>query len=360
MNRRHGGDYTAFMHFEVPTALEYFSSLVADDTSFSLTEVALSLAQDEFPDLDLQEVLAEIDALADRLKRRLPDDAVPVQRLRTLNRYFFHELGFAGNVNDYYDPYNSCLNIVLQSRRGIPISLAVLYIELASQIGLNARGVSFPGHSLIKLKMPQGEVVIDPFTGTSLSREELDERLAPYKRQQGLVGDFDMPLGLFLQASTPREVVARMLRNLKEIYRTGQDWQRYLLVSQRLVILLPQSLEELRDRGLAHAELGNAEEAIADLAAYVRRAERAEDRIEIAGRLEALRHSGAPPRLHWAQGAARHPGESRIRPPGSGARRPGGLRCGRCDRPSGLAPAAPAWPGPRRRPRRSRRSRCRS
>lgn len=286
------------MQFEVPSALEYFSALVADDASFPLTEVALSLAQDEFPDLDMQETLAEIDALTERLRRRLAADAPPVQRLRMLNRYFFGELGFAGNVNDYYDPYNSCLNIVLQSRRGIPISLAVIYIEMATQIGLQARGVSFPGHFLVKLKMPQGEVVIDPFSGVSLSREDLDERLAPYKRQQGLVGEFDMPLGLFLQAATPREVVARMLRNLKEIYRTAKDWTRVLAVSQRLVVLLPQSLDELRDRGLAHAELGHSDEAIADLSAYVHRAEHADDRLAMAERLVVLRRSGRPPRLH--------------------------------------------------------------
>src|SRR6185436_14468066 len=117
----------------------------------SLIEAAASIAQDEYPGLDTQAVLAEIDALAQRLKRRIPADAVPVQRLRWLNRFFFQELGFAGNVNDYYDPDNSYLHRVLATRRGIPITLAVLYAELATQIGLTARGVSFPGHFLIKL-----------------------------------------------------------------------------------------------------------------------------------------------------------------------------------------------------------------
>ncbi len=88
--------------------------------------------------------------------------------------------------------------------------------------------------------MPQGEVVIDPFTGQSLSREELDELLAPYRRRQGLVGEFDVPLGLFLQAATARDVLARMLRNLKEIHRSAEDWPRLLAVQQRLVILLPE------------------------------------------------------------------------------------------------------------------------
>jgi regulator of sirC expression with transglutaminase-like and TPR domain len=281
----------------IPTPLEYFASLVADDAHFALTEAVVSIAQDEEPALDAQMVLAEIDAVAHTLKRRIPADAVPVQKLRFLNRYFFQELGFAGNVNDYYASANSYLHEVLRTRRGIPISLAVLYIELATQIGLTARGVSFPGHFLVKVKMPQGEVVIDPFTGQSLSRDELDERLLPYKRRQGLLGEFDMPLGLFLQSASPREVLARMLRNLKEIHRSAEDWPRLLAVQQRLVVLLPRDWDERRDRGLAQAELGVWDAAADDLDAYVAHSPQAEDRGAIAERAAELRAQGRP-RLH--------------------------------------------------------------
>ena len=285
------------LHFEAPSALEYFSSLVAEDASLSVVEAAACLGQDEEPSLDVQSVLSEIDALAQRLRRRIPADAVAVQRLRWLNRFFFQELGFAGNVNNYYDPDNSYLHRVLATRRGIPISLAVLYIELATQIGLTARGVSFPGHFLVKLKMPRGEVVIDPFTGHSLSREELDELLAPFKRSRGLQGEFDAPLGLFLQAAQPRDVLARMLRNLKEIHRSAGDVVRQLAVLERLVILLPQAWEERRDRGLAYAELGRPEAAARDLSAYLEQAADAQDRAQIAARLAELRR-GDIPRLH--------------------------------------------------------------
>ena len=280
------------LQFETPTALDYFASLVADDASLSLVEAALAIAHDDFPQLDTQAVLSEIDAMAAKLKQRFPADAVPVQRLRWLNRFFVQELGFAGNVNDYYDPHNSYLHRVLSTRRGIPITLAVLYIELATQIGLTARGVSFPGHFLVKLRMhtgsQQGEVVIDPFTGHSLSRDELDELLAPYKRNRGLHGEFDMPLGLFLQAATSREIVARMLRNLKEIHRGAQDWRRLLQVIQRLIVLLPQAWEERRDRGLVYAELGLDDAAARDLALYLERATDAPDRATIVERLALL------------------------------------------------------------------------
>lgn len=289
------------LQFEAPTALEYFSSLVADDASLSLIEAAAAIAQDEYPDLDTQAVLADIDAMADKLKRRIPADAVPVQRLRWLNRYFFQELGFAGNVNNYYDPRNSYLHTVLSTRRGIPITLAMLYIELATQIGLTARGVSFPGHFLIKLRMhtgkQHGEVVIDPFTGHSLSREELDELLGPYKRSHGLLGEFDAPLGLFLQAAPPRDVLARMLRNLKEIHRSGDDWPRLLAVAHRLVILLPHAWEERRDRGLVLAELGQYAQAVEDLAAYLEHRPDADDHSAISARVSELRDVGWP-RLH--------------------------------------------------------------
>ncbi|QTN25581.1 tetratricopeptide repeat protein [Rhizobacter sp. AJA081-3] len=285
------------LRFEAPSALDYFTSLVADDASLPLVEAAAAIAQDEYPGLDTQAVLADIDSLADRLKRRIPADAVPVQRLRWLNRFFFQELGFGGNVNNYYDPGNSYLHLVLSTRRGIPITLAVLYIELATQVGLTARGVSFPGHFLVKLKMPQGEVVIDPFTGQSLSREELDDLLLPYKRNRGLLGEFDAPLGLFLQAAQPRDVLARMLRNLKEIHRSAEDWPRLMAVLQRLVVLLPQAWEERRDRGLTYAELGQEAAAVGDLADYLEHAGDAQDRQAITARLSELRRRGAP-RLH--------------------------------------------------------------
>jgi regulator of sirC expression with transglutaminase-like and TPR domain len=285
------------LHFEAPTALEYFAALVADDASFSLTEAAVAVAQDEFPQLDAQQVLAEIDALAARLKRRLHADVAPMQKLRLLNRYFFQELGFAGNVNDYYDARNSYLPEVLRTRRGIPITLALVYIEIAGQVGLAAHGVSFPGHFLVKLSLPRGEVVIDPFSGHSLSREELDERLAPYRRQRGLVGDFEAPLGLFLQAAPPRDVIARLLRNLKEIHRAADDAPRLLSVLDRLVVLLPEAWEERRDRGLLRAELGVPEGAALDLAAYLEHRPEADDAPALRRRLAQLR-STPRPRLH--------------------------------------------------------------
>jgi regulator of sirC expression with transglutaminase-like and TPR domain len=283
--------------FERPTPLDYFAALVADDRQFSQLEAAVAVAHAALPELDVQGVLSAIDALAAKLKHRIAADTAPLQRLRYLNRYFFQELGFAGNVNDYYAPENSYLHRVLDSRRGIPITLALIYIEIAQQIGLEARGVSFPGHFLIKLKMPQGEVVIDPFNGRSLSRDDLEERIEPYRRRHGLVGDAEVPLGLFLQTATPRAVVARVLRNLKEIHRGAEEWPALLAVMQRLVILLPDDWEERRDRGLVRAELGDDIGAVQDLAAYVEHSPGADDVRAISDRIGELRAAGRP-QLH--------------------------------------------------------------
>ena len=281
------------LSFDVPTPLAYFATLVAEDQGFALLEAAVAVAQDEVPELDVQQVLMQIDALAARLRQRIPEDASPLQRLRLLNRYFFQELGFAGNVNDYYDARNSYLHEVLVTRRGIPISLALLYLEFAQQAGLTARGVSFPSHFLVKLRLPRGEVVIDPFTGMSLSREELEERLLPFRRQRGLVGEFETPLGLFLQTAPPRDVLARLLRNLKEIHRAAEDFARMLAVQERLVILLPQAWEERRDRGLAKAELGLDDAAAADdLATYLEHCADADDAPALRARLAELRRAG--------------------------------------------------------------------
>ncbi len=268
-------------NFAAPTALEYFAALVADDASLPLLEAAVVVAQMDEPLLDPQAVLAQVDVLADRLLRRLPPDAAALQRLRLLNTYFFHELGFAGNLNDYNDRRNSYLHEVLKTRRGIPITLAILYIEIANQLGLQASGVSFPGHFLVKLSLPLGEVMLDPFSGQSLSREDLEERLAPFRRSRQDGTDDEVPLGLYLQAASGRDVIARLLRNLKEIHRRHGDLARLAAVMQRLVILLPQAWDERRDHALVLGELGQVRAAADQLALYLQHRPQAPDAAKL-------------------------------------------------------------------------------
>lgn len=287
------------------TPLEYFTTLVSppdDGEDIPLTEAALSLGQDIDPRLDLVAVQSDIDRLAATLKARLPADAGQVHKLRLLNRYFFHELGFAGNANDYYDPANSYLSKVLERRRGIPISLAVLLMEIGQQVGLPLRGVSFPGHFLVKLKVRAGDLYLDPMTGESLSRDQLEDRLSEFfeaSRSPGAndssEGDarpdgemFRIALWQAVREASSREILARMLRNLKGIYHGRNDYARLLQVQNRLVVLLPDLHEERRDRGLVYAQLECPRAALDDLTAYLEKSPDAPEAAEIRRTIDVL------------------------------------------------------------------------
>ncbi|WOP14223.1 transglutaminase-like domain-containing protein [Ottowia sp. SB7-C50] len=274
--------------FSAPTPLAYFASLVQRDEGLPLLEAAATLGQDDYPDLDVQQVMHDIDQLADRLRRRVAADADPMERLRALGQFFFGDLGFAGNVNDYYNPDNSLIHVVLHTRRGIPISLAVLWLELAQGLGLRAEGVGFPGHFLVQVKLAEGRVVIDPFTGQSLDRAELRDRVEEWRPDLAGLPRDDRALAPYLRPVGPRLILARMLRNLQDIHRTQEDWRRFVRVQDRLVTLLPEAWVEYRDRGLALAELGEARRAAEDLALYLRESGDASDRDVMASRLREL------------------------------------------------------------------------
>lgn len=281
------------LSFHAPTPLAYFASLVENDETLPLLEAAASLAQDEEPTLDVQQVLDDVDRLLRRVRSRLGRQTDDLSRLAVLNQVFFRDLGFGLNANDYYAAENSYLQEVIRSRRGIPISLAVIWLELAQGLGLNAHGVSFPGHFLVKVALDAGLVVIDPASGESLGVDSLAERLAPYRegadRQAGAdLDEGETPLGLYLQACPARQCLARMLRNLKEIFRSQEDWSRLLAVMERLVILLPDDMHERRDRGLVHAELGHAGQALADLQSYLEAEPLAADHVALSARMKEI------------------------------------------------------------------------
>lgn len=266
---------------------DYFVSLVQDDAHIPLFEAALFIAQDDEHPLDLSACLTDIDKFAMRLKRRLHSDIAPIPKLRLLNNFFYQELGFSGNFNDYYNPDNSYLHKVLSTRRGIPISLAIIYMELAQQIGLDVKGISFPGHFLMKLSIKTGDIILDPFNGASLSREEIEERLEPYFINGR--NPEDPPLASYLANATERSILARMLRNLKAVYAEQPHWKEFLNVQQKLVILLPGEIEERRDRGLAYANLDCPNAALQDIEAYLAQCPQATDAELLRMRLPELR-----------------------------------------------------------------------
>lgn len=281
------------LKFDPVSPLDYFASLVQSDEHFPLLEAAASLAQDEEPELDVQHVLDDVERLLKKVNARLPEDADELTRLAILAQVFYKDMGFGVNANDFYAPENSYLQEVLHTRRGLPISLAVIWLELAQGLGLNAQGISFPGHFLVKVALQGGLVVLDPLTGESLGVDNLAERLGPYRDDVDWAAGADLdsgetPLGLYLQACPPRDLLARMLRNLKEVFRAQEDWPRMLAVLDRLVVLLPEVWTERRDRGLVHAELGHTQEALHDLQVYLGAEPSAPDQAALTGRMREL------------------------------------------------------------------------
>ena len=268
--------------------LDYFTSLVAEDEHLPLTEATVAIAQHAYPDLDVQGVLDQIDQWGNKLKQRITPDTPPIQRLQLLKHFFYNELGFGPNPNDFYAPENSYLHQIIENRRGIPISLAILMMELGQQIGLNIRGVSFPNHFMMRISLQQGEIIMDPLNGESLSKNQLQEMLDPYLDAKGYRGELSLPLNIFLRVSSSREILSRFMRNLKMIYSEDERWERLLGIQERLVILLPDSAEEVRDRGLIFAQLEYVRPAIADLQRYLSEMPGAEDTTDIREHIATL------------------------------------------------------------------------
>jgi regulator of sirC expression with transglutaminase-like and TPR domain len=264
------------------------------DDDLPLLDTALLIARDEYPDLDPGAYAAAIQAYADEVKPKLGKDADLPATLTTINRYLFEELGFAGNTSQYDDPRNSYLNEVFDRKLGIPISLAVVQIELMRRLGLPLDGISFPGHFLVRLPVDDGILVMDPYNkGRPVSADELKERASPHLG--GRPPD-DVQLIEILAPATHRTILMRMLRNLNGLYQQAQDWERVARTSDRLLKLAPDSPDALRDRGLAYRELGYTLGAREDLGRYLQKLPTADDAEAVRSTLIDL--GGAKSRLN--------------------------------------------------------------
>jgi len=274
-------------------ALEAFAELVRrDDAKIDLARCCLLIAEDAYPGLDVEHYLAELERLALRLRTDLPQTAGAEERVMALNQFLFDELGYRGNVDEYYDPRNSYLNEVMERKTGIPITLAILYMELGRRIGLPLEGVSFPGHFLVRLRLRGGMLVLDPFGGgVPQSENELYERLKRVipESSTGGVPVGELPLDQFLEPASHRQILARVLRNLKGIYRDTDKPERLLEVLNRILVLNPQARAELRDRGLLYQRMEAYRAAFRDLSEYLEREPDAPEFEEIRARVMDLR-----------------------------------------------------------------------
>lgn len=260
------------------------------DTDIPLTEAALLVASHQYPDLDVDHWLRRIDALARVLQTRIDDAASTPERVAALNQYLFGELGFAPNADDYYDPRNSFLNDVLERRVGIPITLSLLYMEVGNRIGLPLRGVCFPGHFLVKCKVPEGLVVLDPYAGgLSLGLTDLQRRLRDVRG-----GEVSRAIiaGL-LVAANKKEILLRMLRNLKAIYLRRHDLDQALAIMDWIVSAEPEHAAEIRDRGMIFQELNCFRAAITDFERYLELDPSCPDAEDVRQRLIDLQRKAA-------------------------------------------------------------------
>jgi regulator of sirC expression with transglutaminase-like and TPR domain len=272
--------------------LEPFAQLIArDDSRIDLARACLLIAQDAYPGLDVDRYMGEIERMAIRLRGRLPQTGGAEERVVALNQFLYGDLGYWGNTDDYYDPRNSYLNEVIDRKTGIPITLSILYMELGRRIGLPLEGVSFPGHFLVRLKLRGGMLVLDPFSGGApQSEEELRSRV---KRviPDGVADDLpaaELPLDQFLEPASNRQILSRVLRNLKGIYRDSDKPERMLDVLNRMLLVTPDASAELRERGLVYQRLECYRAALKDLTDYAEREPDAPDLDEVRGKLLEL------------------------------------------------------------------------
>lgn len=265
-----------------------FAQLVGDeldDHGIALARAALTIARMEYPNLDAEKYLDQLDWFAARAEQMLPELPETQQVIAALNYVLFQEEGFTGNTEAYYDPRNSFLNEVLDRKVGIPITLALVYMEVAHRIGFPLFGVGMPGHFLLKHYDVDGsETLLDPFHGGDiLSHADCQVRLDEiYSGQMPFQPEY-------LNTVTRRQMLTRMLNNLRQIYVTRRDFKRALVVVDLVLALHPRSAEDMKERAMLRYALGQLRDAAADLETYVRMAPDASDADEMRQTALSLR-----------------------------------------------------------------------
>ena len=254
-------------------------------TQWDLCHAALLIAAHLQPELDVQHYQDTLDAMAEGLHRRIESGQDEQTRIEQLNGYFYDELGFAGDKQDYYLPDNSLLNQVIERRRGIPITLAVIYLKLAEAAGLDAYGIGFPGHYLLGVHAGHENIILDPFDqGHILDHSQLRNMLQ--QLTQGKVDESVLAQNLL--PSTKSDTVVRMLRNLKQIYIEAQKVELALSCIELILSIIPEAPDELRDRGMIYQHIEYTQGAISDLTRYLKLVPDAEERSVIESLLDSL------------------------------------------------------------------------
>ncbi len=242
----------------------------AKNPNHNLIEKCLKLAQIlEYPELDISKYIQKIRELGNSLKLKIGAGKNPTYLISMLNEYLFEERGFLGNEEDYYDPGNSFLNVVLDKKTGIPITISIIYSEIAKYIGLDLRIVGFPGHVIVKYK---DEIILDPFYhGILLTIEDLEENL---NRNFGEDVEF---IPEYLNEATTEQLLTRLLRNLKNAYTQSYAYDKAIRCADMILEIQPESTEEIRDKGILEERLLHYDKSLPLLNKYLELEPEAED-----------------------------------------------------------------------------------
>jgi regulator of sirC expression with transglutaminase-like and TPR domain len=266
-----------------PPARAQFAAMTAEaEDKLDLAATALMIAAEEYPQLSPVSYLEELDELAGRVRQRLGDETAPLLVLQEMNQVLFREERFRGNAEAYYDPRNSFLNDVLDRRVGIPISLSLVYLEVGWRLGLPLRGIGFPGHFLIRYEGEVIRVLLDPFEEGRLRFE--DEAQSLLDRVYGGLVRLQPE---FLEPAGKKDMLVRLLKNLKAIYLNAGEDGKALAAIERILLLRPVAVE-LRDRGMLLARAGRAAAAMIDLEEYLSRTPDAPDARRVRNMIEQL------------------------------------------------------------------------
>jgi regulator of sirC expression with transglutaminase-like and TPR domain len=262
-----------------------FKELVTlPDNAIPLAEAALLMACEEYPQLELSPYLDKLDEMAGLANQDIRPGDSPFEAVQKINTVLFGTLGFRGNADNYYDPRNSFFNDVIDRRLGIPITLSTVYLEVSRRLNLPIAGVGLPGHFLVKYTDGEREFFMDPYNkGEILTREDCQRMI---KELHGGAMEFSER---FLGRATNRQILSRMLNNLKLIYLKAQAFDKSLAIVDMMILADPEDPEQHRDRGLLRLQLRQFEGASGDLDHYLKRSPDAKDREEIEGHLKELK-----------------------------------------------------------------------
>ncbi|MCI0435880.1 MAG: transglutaminase-like domain-containing protein [Gemmatimonadetes bacterium] len=274
------------MSVPAPSHRARFAGLVSSpDSGIDLALAALLVAAEEYPQIGPELYLRRLDLLAERVHDRLGEETAPLVVLHEMNRVLFEEERFRGNTDAYYDPRNSFLNDVLDRRLGIPLTLSLIFLEVGWRLGLPLHGVNFPGHFLVRYDGDALQLLVDPFQRGEIRFEDQAQELL-----DRVYGGAVRMQPDYLRRAGRKDVIVRLLLNLKGIYLNARDDVRALSAIERILLVRPAAVDEVRDRGMVLARVGRVDEAITDLRSYLDSAPDAPDAQRVRLLIDELAH----------------------------------------------------------------------